>query len=431
MMRARLAGRRCAITLAAILTMPSIGVPPATGSTLSLSSRIDAYMQPYLSHHLFKGVLLIAHGEHVDFMQSYSVSATSAFRIASITKTFTAAAIELLAQRNQLKYTDPIGKFLPHFPNGNGITVEMLLLHQAGLADPNYAAFAGKSAGLDDVIADVAAQKPLFAPGSKSQYSNAGYVVLSRIIEVVSGLSYESFIEREFTAPLHLANTRVDDPHAAIPGRLGGYVPGPAPTFEAPVPFEEIAAYSGSGNLLSSAQDLLAWTNAVAADRIVNISALKYPYGWGRRGYLEHRVIEQSGEENGFISYVVHDYDANLTAIVLSNLEVDPNDRIGKALYQMATVDPPVFPMPYSGTAASPKSGSYVGPYGTFTVSRRGADFYARWQGATVDQYLEPIGPRSYFVPQDGSTMTMVTDSVLLRQWNGGEPVRFVLKDTL
>lgn len=394
---------------------------------LALQVLVDRLMQPYVSRHLFRGVIAVAHRGNIDFIRSYGGTVSNKYRIASITKTFTAAAVELLAQRGVLGYGDSLSKFLPSFPNAQNISIEMLLSHTAGLADPDYASFANKTATLDDVVADIASKPPLFSPGKRSQYSNAGYVILAKVVEAASGEPFATFLNREFITPLSLGNTLPDDPHANVPGRLSGFVPVPPPSYAKPVPFEEITAYTGSGNLLSSASDLVRWANAVSSGRIVDFAKLSYPYGWGKRAYLQHQVIEQSGEETGYISYLVQDVTAGVTVVVLSNLEVAPNDRIGKAVYALATLDAPAFPSVFSGTTQSPALGSYNGQYGIFEVTRDGHDYYARWAGQSIGEYLQPLGPRIFYVPQDDSTITIVDAQTLQRQWGSDAPVRFTL----
>lgn len=394
---------------------------------LALPVLVDRLMQPYVSHHLFRGVIAVAHQGKIDFVRSYGGTVSNKYRIASITKTFTAAAVELLAQRGVLAYGDPLSKFLPSFPNARNISIEMLLSHTAGLADPDYASFANTASTLDDVVAGVASKPPLFPPGKSSQYSNAGYVILAKVVETASGVPFATFLNREFITPLGLDDTLADDPHANISGRVPGFVPVPAPSYAKRVPFEEITAYTGSGNLLSSASDLVRWANAVSSGRIVDFAKLSYPYGWGKRAYLQHQVIEQSGEETGYISYLVQDVTAGVTVVVLSNLEVAPNDRIGKAVYALATLDAPAFPMVFSGTTQSPTLGSYKGQYGIFDVMREGRDYYVRWSGQSIGEYLQPLGPKTFYVPQDDSTITIVDGHTLQRQWGSDPPVRFTL----
>lgn len=82
----------------------------------------------------------------------------------------------------------------------------------------------------------------------------------------------------------------------------------------------------------------------------------------------------------------------------------------------------------YEGVSQTPTLGAYTGANGTFVVSRRNGALYAQWNGASLPEYLEPIGPRSYFVPQDSSTITVAGSKRLERRWGTESPVVFELK---
>jgi D-alanyl-D-alanine carboxypeptidase len=218
------------------------------------------------------------------------VQPNSHFRIASITKTFTAAAIVLLQQEGKLVITDFIPAYLPatpayDIPYKNQITIKQLLQHRAGVFDvtnQNIPAtvnqpYAGKRYG-DYVRADlnqdthtftfdelvgVVAQNKLsnFAPGTTFGYSNTGYNVLGKIIEKASGLSYSDFIRTRFLEPLQLTNTynvwqgtenRMKAPfiesHAYFPGK------GPVNTSE-----DNMSIHVTEGHIVSTPADITKW----------------------------------------------------------------------------------------------------------------------------------------------------------------------------
>lgn len=124
------------------------------------------------------------------------------FLTASVTKTFTAAAIALLEKEKKLAITDGLETFLAGFPHAKRIKLWHLLAHQSGLANPDYEAIAAHAVSPDELIAEIGAQPLLFEPGSETRYSNAGYVVLARVVETVSGEPFGAFLERRIFAPL-------------------------------------------------------------------------------------------------------------------------------------------------------------------------------------------------------------------------------------
>lgn len=218
------------------------------------------------------------------------VQSNSHFRIASITKTFTAAAIMLLQQEGKLAITDTITKHLPatpayDIPYKNQITIKQLLQHRGGVFDITNAKIPKtvKQPYTDKVYSDyvrdelqqdthtftfdelvgVVAQNKLssFAPGTTFGYSNTGYNVLGKIIEKASGMSYSDFIRTRFVEPLGLTNTynvwqgtdnRMKDSfvesYAYVPGQ------GPVNTSE-----DNMSIHVTEGDIVSTPADITRW----------------------------------------------------------------------------------------------------------------------------------------------------------------------------
>jgi D-alanyl-D-alanine carboxypeptidase len=385
---------------------------------------------------MFSGVALVARRGHPEIVRCYDVAgkpcagggANARFRIASITKTFTAAAIELLEQRHRIAFADTLDRYMPTFPNGRNITIRMLLLHMAGLADPDYPQFSSRRSSIDELVGSIASQKPLFSPGTHQRYSNAGYIILAKVIEVVSRKPYAQFLKDELFMPLALSNTLANNESTPIARRVPAYVPGPPPTYVAPAPFVSSDVFVGSGILLSSAHDLVRWAQLVASGRPMDTSKLEYPYGWGVRHYFGDNVIEQSGEITGAISYLAHYRNRAMTVVVLSNLETGPNDRIGLALGSIAAgtpVEAPSFPKLYDGARVSAGVGYYSSDVGRLHLREHDGNLFAQWDGAPDDQYLQPIGPAAFFVRADSSTITIESSTRFSRNWGDAKPVEF------
>lgn len=115
----------------------SVGTSQILTTDQALSQRVDAYLTAYVSNNEFSGVALIATGDSILFKKSYGFvdvdsqqrfSVNTRFRVASVTKTFTAAAIVMLRDRGLLKLTDPLSRFIPDYPKGDSITIVHLLL---------------------------------------------------------------------------------------------------------------------------------------------------------------------------------------------------------------------------------------------------------------------------------------------------------------
>ena len=211
----------------------------ATAEDGPLNSRVDAYIQPYVATNNFSGVVLIARDGRVLVNRAYGKAdrerdianqLNTRFHIASVSKSFTAAAILLLEQRGHLTVNDPLSKFIPDYPDGNKITVHELLSHRSGIVNannlPEYTQKSKSRISLNDVIA-MFENKPLaFDPGSKFQYSNSNYNLLAYIIEKVSGETYGDFLQKNIFKPLDMRDT-ADDTGAdkLTANQASGYVP--------------------------------------------------------------------------------------------------------------------------------------------------------------------------------------------------------------
>jgi hypothetical protein len=143
-----------------------------------------------------------------DVEDDVAATSTTNFRMASVSKQFTAACIMLLVDQGKLKLDDTLDKFFPGFPEwGRKITVRHLLLHTSGLPDYENLIPDGTKLQLDDldvlhILMD--AKKPLFAPDEKWQYSNSGYTLLGLIVEVASGQPFHEFMAEQIFRPLHM-----------------------------------------------------------------------------------------------------------------------------------------------------------------------------------------------------------------------------------
>ena len=150
------------------------------------------------------------------------------FRIGSITKEFTAVSILKLHQEGKLSVYDPVSDYLQDYPDGDSITILQLLNHTSGIS--NYTGLKKwtsedrkRDFTVDQLIDYFKDEAIEFAPGTKWKYNDSGYVLLGKIIEEVSGMSYASFVSAELSDKLGLVNTRYDDSAELISNRAKGY----------------------------------------------------------------------------------------------------------------------------------------------------------------------------------------------------------------
>jgi CubicO group peptidase (beta-lactamase class C family) len=431
----------------AILSEVGVAEEHSGPSQQELTNRLDAHLEPYVAGHDFSGVVLIGNENEILFRKAYGMAnlelgvpnqANTKFEIASVTKTFTAAAIVMLKERGLLAYEDRLSKFLPDYPRGEKISVRHLLGHASGVPNPDYENpnYCHRKLTLDEVI-ETFKHKPLhFEPGTDDRYSNGGYVLLARIVERVSGQSYADFLRGQIFAPLGMGDTANFDRTMIVPNRACGYLPGPGQVGLENAPAENLSLSTGSGSLYSTADDLLRWARAVCSNRLFDRNALKYPYGWGRRNQYGHRYIEQSGISTGFMSHLIVILDQPVFIVWLSNTQSGLFGRVEKGLIAIATGGDPdktvKFPNP---TVVNPLllkycPGRFQGPNGlVLRVVESNGNLYAKFDDGPVRLYLTPVSESEFFLRSEFASIVATKDRMgqvtqLLFQPQRGQPFK-------
>ena len=244
--------------------------------------RFDDVMKAYSRDGHFMGSVLVAKDGAIVFEKSVgwanaewqiANSATTKFRIGSLTKSITATAILLLNEQGKLTLDDPLSQLLPSAPVAWGaVTVRQLLTHTSGVpsftSHPEYKIWKLSSATAAEIVARIAHQPLDFAPGEKYNYSNTGYLLLGWIVEAVSGKSYENFFRESIFQPLGMKDSGYDSVRAVIPQRASGYDPsGDGPINAA---YVDMHVPGGAGGLYSTTGDLLKYTLGVLGGKLLS-----------------------------------------------------------------------------------------------------------------------------------------------------------------
>jgi CubicO group peptidase (beta-lactamase class C family) len=267
------------------------------------------------------------------------VTAETNFRLASLSKQFTAMCILMLVDRGELSLDASLTDVFPDFPGyGSGITIRQLLQHTSGLAD--YEPFVPEDSPIQVTDAAVLAlmrqqDRTDFEPGSKHRYSNSGYAVLAMIVEHVSGKTYPEFLDENIFEPLGMHNTVAhQEGVSTVTTRAFGYhVTDDGVEFSDQSPW---SAVLGDGGIYTSVVDLSLWDAALYADDLISADLKRqaftpfledYGFGWRIDDYRGHLRMHHSGSTVGFRNFIQRFPDDRLTVIVLSNRrdpEVDP-----------------------------------------------------------------------------------------------------------
>ncbi len=351
---------RAALLLAVILP----GFSNAS-STDPRTKQIDAIFRPLVSDRTPGVAVLVIKNGHTIFRKGYGlanlrtqakITPATNFRLASVTKQFTAMAIMLLARDRKLSYDDPITRFFPDFPAyGRTITVRSLLNHTSGLVDYGelyMQRFKGtppekipqiKDAEVLQLMADQKASQ--FSPGSRYEYSNSGYAVLAMIVERASGKPFGTFLRERIFQPLRMRNTiAYENGKNEVRRRAYGYnKDGESWTFADQSP---TSAVLGDGGVYTSLNDMVKWDRALERHLLLSAQEMQpalvapelpastpskdtppqYGFGWFLDPYQGRRRMSHGGETMGFRTAIQRFPDERLTVVVLCNrMDLDPN----------------------------------------------------------------------------------------------------------
>lgn len=297
------------------------------------------------------GQIVFQHGYGVtDLRTPHPIDEHTNFRLASLTKQFTAMAIMLLVHDGKLRYDESLTEVFPDFPAyGKTVTIREILNHTSGLLD--YEDLMGKQYGStpDDQIPQISdagvlalmekASTTQFPPSSKWQYSNSGYCVLAMVIEKISGKSYGEFLKERIFVPLKMSNTLAyEKGKNEIPNRAYGHTPD-GTTFRE-TDQSSTSATLGDGGVYTSLADLAKWDAALAGHTLLseaemrpaltpvhpsaspaqeNGHAVSYGFGWFLESYHDQQRMWHYGETIGFRTSIQRFPKDHLTVIVLCN----------------------------------------------------------------------------------------------------------------
>jgi len=269
------------------------------------------------------------------------IDASTVFRIASVSKQFTAMAVLLLQQAGALSLDDDIRAYLPELPDyGRPITIRHLLQHSSGIRDYSEVMYLLGVADEDtyverEVLQLLARQRALnFAPGERYLYSNSGYVLLGEIVERVSGQTLRQFVAERIFEPLGMHDTLIrDDHHEWVAHRATGYAPLVAGGFRIAESNYDLV---GDGSVFTTVRDLARWDrnfydhrvggdDVAAAQHATLVLAdgrpMPYAAGLEVTTYGGLRVVEHSGSWVGFKAQLMRFPEQRFSVICLCNDE--------------------------------------------------------------------------------------------------------------
>jgi CubicO group peptidase (beta-lactamase class C family) len=414
--------------------------------SLQLTAQADEYMRARTELGHFSGAIGIARNSEVLLSQGYGLanrehdvpnSPLTKFRLASVTKQFTATAMVLLHQQGKLRVQDPICAHLADSPaTWDEVTIHHLLSHTSGI--PNHTDFPETWAtiGLPKTVSELIAtfkDRPLdFAPGQRWNYSNSGYILLGAIIEQVAGQSYEQFVRERIFEPLAMFNSGYDHHTPLLPHRAAGYIKQDGTIVNAA--YIDMSVPYAAGALYSTVDDLCLWDQALNAERLIPQELLNmmftpvaiteppgqadYGYGWGIYPMLERRCVGHSGGIFGFSTNLTRFLDERVLIVILSNLETPYIPAINRDLAAIVFGEPHGMPQARQAVALDSQIyESYAGEY-SFTDNGRTMIMTMRREGDRLiaqiadDPAFEllPISELEFFVEAFDDRFTFGVD---------------------
>jgi len=285
-----------------------------------------------------KGEIIYTRGQGMANLEwQIPIEPDMVFRLASLTKQFTAVAILILLEHGKLNLDEIITTYLPDYPlKDRLITVRHLLTHTSGIMSytdmPAWPPLWRKDFSVAELI-DFFKDEPMqFEPGEKSEYNNSGYILLGAIIEAISGKTYAEFINTHIFEPVGMKTAVYDKPSLIIPRRVAGYSQSPNGYVNAE--YVSMTQPYAAGSLAATVYDLAAWDKALTNETLIKQETLAlayepvtlndgsqfhYGFGWGFYEYEGHRLISHSGGIHGFATHAIRELTTQTFVVVLTN----------------------------------------------------------------------------------------------------------------
>ncbi len=327
---------------------------------------LDSLIKRINKRHDFHGAILVAKNGKIiynnqigfaDFKKKIPLNEESVFQLASVSKQFTAAAIMLLNERNQIQLSDTVNTYFPDFPYEH-VTIKNLLNHTAGLPNYHWVAEhkwqqkrAPSNSEMMELLESSNVQR-YFKPGRNFDYSNTGYIVLASIVEKVSGTRFSSFLKSNIFEPLQMNHSYVYsfENNSIKENQLEGY--------RLYRGWKHLKinntvndAIVGDKNVYTTIEDLFKWTVGLNNGKLLSKESLdlmyskgetiygrKVPYGFGFRIDTEgQKIIYHHGKWNGFSTGLTKYLEDDLVVIVLEHTSYSAMKSLNKKIKKIVT----------------------------------------------------------------------------------------------
>jgi CubicO group peptidase (beta-lactamase class C family) len=404
----------------------------------------------------FSGSVLVARDGEILLDRGYGLAnrewnipndGQTKFRLGSVTKQFTAVAIMVLNERGLVDLDAPVKTYLPYAPAAwDAVTVRHLLTHTAGV--PNFTDFDDYEASkalpttIDGLIARFRDRPLDFQPGEGWGYSNAGYILLTAVVEKASGKAYADFVSETLFQPLGMSDSGYDSHAAILPHRASGYAPTARGIVNAD--YVDMSIPQGAGALYSTTRDLLKWEQGLFGGRLLSPESLtllttpvrnRYAFGLMVAEAGGNTTIGHSGGIEGFNTHMAYDPARRMTVIVLGNLNGPGPDQVAGSLMALARGETVTLPNERQAVMVAPEVlRSYEGVYElapTFAITISVVDGKLMAQATGQQAFeLHPESDVRFFLTVVDAQVTFTRDAsgavdgLILHQGGRDSPAR-------
>jgi CubicO group peptidase (beta-lactamase class C family) len=373
------------------------------------TGKLDRFLDRLAEKNKGMGSVTLAKDGHVVYSHSFGYSyvngaekrlatATTKYRIASITKTYTAVMIFQLVEEGRLTLSDTLDRFFPQIPNATKITIAHLLNHRSGIPglQPD-GSWGMEPRTKDEVVARIAQGQPGFEPGAKLQYSNEGYILLGQIVEKVGGKPYQDALKERITSRIGLTDTYYLTIGNTDPGRneslsyryLDGWKEAAELDFSVP---------GGAGSILSTPTDMTRFIQAVFDLKLVSADSLKQMttmrdgegMGIGPFSFAGKTLYGHTGGSGSAGAWLAYYPEEKLALAYATNMKIYPVVNIVTGIFDIYWNRPFEIPT-FDPVEVSPEVlDRYVGVYSTpgapvkLTITRRGSTLYFQPPGESA-----------------------------------------------
>lgn len=415
-----------AATIGILCASAAQAVPP------EFQAKVNAYVEEsYPDDAPGAAVIVVEDGKVVysgarglaDLETKRKITLDTVFRMASLTKQFTASVILQLERERKLSLTDPVSKFLPNYPRpGADATVAQLLNHTSGIK--NYTAMkswmlsGGRSKPVTtEQLIDVFKNEPVdFAPGTNHQYSNSGYVLLGAIIEKVTGRPWHEAVEERVSRPMQLPTIRYGVEETSTPAMARGYATKGGKTV--PALALHMSNPHAAGSLIGSITDFAKWNEAlhkgkvlraveharmIAPAQLADGTVAQYGYGIGLGILKGRKTLLHSGDTAGFSTSTIYLPNEDLFVAIFTNSNdpaVPPKvARMKIAAMAIGDPYPELRKVAVPAVQVEPLLGVYSLNEGERRFFRKGDRLFTRRSGSSDQEVFAAGGDRFFYGP--------------------------------